>query len=107
MRRLVVGKDQVPLGTQGVQAGVPPQPGPMAEGEREAGNWLAAYLEYTKESESPDAYHVWTALSSIASVARRNVWLDQGIYLLYPNLYVALVGPPGRTGKSTAIRMGR
>ena len=79
----------------------------MAEGEREAGNWVAAYLEYTKESESPDAYHVWTALSAIASVARRSFWLDQGIYLLYPNLYVALVGPPGRTGKSTAIRMGR
>jgi len=84
----------------------PPMPD-VPEGGREAGNWIAAYLEYTKESESPDAYHVWTALSSIASVARRNVWLDQGIYLLYPNLYVALVGPPGRTGKSTAIRMGR
>lgn len=75
--------------------------------EREAGNWVDAYMEYTDESESPDAYHVWTALSSLASVARRNVWLDQGIYLLFPNMYVALVGPPGRTGKSTAIRMGR
>ena len=64
-------------------------------------------MEYTSESESPDAYHFWTALSSIASVARRNMYLDQGIYLLFPNLYVALVGPPARTSKSTAIRMGR
>jgi hypothetical protein len=74
---------------------------------REVGNWVNAYMEYTKESESPDAYHIWTALSSLASVVRRNVWLDQGIYLLFPNLYLALVGPPARTAKSTAIRMGR
>jgi hypothetical protein len=74
---------------------------------RECGNWINAYMEYTKESESPDAYHIWVALSSIASVARRNVMLDQGIYLLFPNLYIALVGPPARTAKSTAIRMGR
>jgi hypothetical protein len=79
----------------------------MAEEPREVGNWIAGYLEYTSESESPDAYHVWTALSCLASVVRRNVWLDQGIYLLFCNIYAALVGPPGRTGKSTAIRMGR
>lgn len=75
--------------------------------ERACGNWINAYMEYTKESESPDVYHIWVALSSIASVARRNVMLDQGIYLLFPNLYIALVGPPARTAKSTAIRMGR
>ena len=74
---------------------------------REAGNWLAAYLEYGSESESPDAYHVWTALSAIASVTRRRTWLDQGIFLLYNNMYIALVGPPARTAKTTAIRLGR
>lgn len=79
----------------------------MAEEPREVGNWISGYLEYTKESESPDAYHVWTALSCLSSIVRRNIWLDQGIYLLFGNLYVALVGPPGRTGKSTAIRLGR
>jgi hypothetical protein len=75
--------------------------------ERKVGNFLRAYLDYTKESESPDNYHIWTALSAISSVTRRKVWLDQGLYILYPNLYVALVGPPARTAKSTAIRMGR
>lgn len=79
----------------------------MPEEPRAVGNWINGYLEYTKESESPDAYHVWCALSAISSVVRRNIWLDQGIYLLFNNLYVALVGPPGRTAKSTAIRMSR
>jgi len=70
------------------------------------GNWLSAYGEYTTESESPDAYHLWTGLSILASATRRNLWLNQGIYLLFPNLYVILVGPPG-VAKSTTIRMGR
>lgn len=30
-----------------------------------------------------------------------------GYFLLYPNLYVVLVGPPGRCKKSTAMRIGR
>jgi hypothetical protein len=74
---------------------------------REAGNWLAAYMEYTKESESPDSFHLWTGLSIISSALRRKVWVDQGIYIMYPNMYVILVGPPGRVAKSTTIRLGR
>lgn len=50
---------------------------------------------------------MWVALSILGSALRRNVWLNQGIYLLYPNMYVILVGPPGKTAKSTAIRLGR
>lgn len=75
--------------------------------ERKAGNWINAYMEYVKESESPDSYHLWCALSSLSAVAKRNVWLDQNLYLLYPNLYVALVGPPGRTAKSTALYLSK
>ena len=74
--------------------------------ERLLGNWLAAYGEYTSESESPDDFHMWVGLSILASAVRRNVWLDQGIYLLFVNLFVILIGPAG-IGKSTPIRMGR
>lgn len=70
-------------------------------------NWLQAYAEYTSESESPDSYHLWTGLSILASAVRRRVYLDQGIYTLFPNLFVILVGPPGRVAKSTSIRLGR
>lgn len=70
-------------------------------------NWLQMYAEYTSESESPDSFHMWTGLSVLASAVRRRVWLNQGIFLLYPNMYVILVGPPGRVAKSTSIRMGR
>jgi len=71
------------------------------------GNWLKWYAKYTEESESPDTYHLWTGLSVLASAVRRNVWLNQGIYILYPHMFVILTGPPGRVGKSTTIRLGR
>jgi len=80
---------------------------PQKKTERVLGNWLKAYQEYTDESESPESFHLWTGLSIIASATRRNLWLDQGVYILYPNLFVILVGPPGKVAKSTSIRLGR
>jgi hypothetical protein len=65
------------------------------------------YAEYTKGTESPESYHLWTGLAVLASAVRRNIWLDQGKYTLYPNLYVILTGPAGKMAKSTTIRLGR
>ena len=70
-------------------------------------NWLEAYLVYTAESRSPEEYHLWTGISCIAAVLRRQVWFDMAYFLLYPNLYVILVGPAGRCKKSTAMRIGK
>jgi hypothetical protein len=66
-----------------------------------------AYAEYTRGTESPESYHLWTGLSVLASAVRKNVFLDQRKYLLYPNLYVILTGPAGKMAKSTTIRLGR
>jgi hypothetical protein len=70
-------------------------------------SWLEAYLAYTAESESPEDYHIWVGISTIAGALRRQVFFDMGYFSLYPNLYVVLVGPPGRCKKSTAMRTGR
>jgi len=75
--------------------------------ERLLPNWIEAYLAYTAESRSPEEYHLWTGISSIAAVLRRNVLFDMGYFLLYPNLYIVLVGPAGRCKKSTAMRIGK
>ena len=64
-------------------------------------------MAFTAESESPDEFHAWTALSTIAGAIRRKAFIDMGYFLLYPNLYIVLVGPPGRCKKSTAMRIGR
>lgn len=70
-------------------------------------NWLQSYREYTAESEAPDSYHLWVGLSILASAIRRNLWIDQNLYPIFPNLYVILVAPAGKIGKSTVIRLGR
>lgn len=71
------------------------------------GSWLEAYLAYTAESQSPEEYHLWTAISVIAGAIRRKAFFNMGYFLLYPNMYIVLVGPPGRCKKSTAMRMGK
>lgn len=71
------------------------------------GSWITAYLAFTAESESPEDYHLWTAISVIAGALKRQIFFDMGYFLLYPNMYVVLVGPPGRCKKSTAMRIGR
>lgn len=70
-------------------------------------NWLEGYLAYTAESESPEDFHIWTGISAIAGALRRRVYVDMGYFLVYPNMYIVLVSPPGRCKKSTAMRLGR
>lgn len=70
-------------------------------------SWLDAYLAYTAESESPEEYHLWTGISAVAGALRRKVFFNMGYFILYPNMYIVLVGPAGRCKKSTAMRIGR
>lgn len=74
---------------------------------RKLADWISAYMVFTDGTVSPAEYHKWTALSTIAGAVRRKVFFDMSYFLLYPNLYVVLVGPAGRCKKSTAMRIGR
>lgn len=66
-------------------------------------NFLDLYLYHCGISEVPKRYHLWCALSVIASLVGDRVWLNvsEGKQV-YPNLYVFLVGPSG-CGKGAAI----
>ena len=67
-------------------------------------NWLKTYLEYTKDTESPDIYHLWCGISAIAGAMKRNCWMDMGpMKPLYPNLYIVLTGPSAEVKKSAAL----
>lgn len=68
--------------------------------------WLGTYLDYTSGQESPSLFHTWTAISSIASALRRQVWIDRGYYTLYPNLFIILVSPSGVGNKTTCMKIG-
>jgi hypothetical protein len=69
-------------------------------------NWIQAYVEHTRYSESPDNFHFWTAVGTVAGALRRRVWIEQNIFQWTPNFYIILVGPPGVAAKSTSIRQG-
>lgn len=79
----------------------------MTEVTRLLPSWIQAYLAYTGESESPEDYHLWVAISVIAGVLERRVYFKMGYFTLYPNMFIILVSPPGLCKKSTAMRIGR
>ena len=73
--------------------------------KRNLGNWLRAYMEFTRETESPDQYHFWVGASLISAATRRQIKLNLNQFNVFPNLYVILVGPSGAR-KSIATSIG-
>lgn len=69
-------------------------------------SFLDDYSKFTAKSESPPDFHIWTGLSVVASALSRNVWVDQGLFKVYPNLFVVLVGKSAIAKKSSAIGVG-
>lgn len=69
-------------------------------------NWINAYLEYTRFSESPSKFHFWTAVSVMAGALRRRVWIDQKYFVWIPNFYIIFVARPGIVSKSTTADIG-
>lgn len=59
-------------------------------------------MEYTDELEAPPIWRQWAAISTIASVLERKVWVRTTKGDLHSNLYTVLVGFAG-TGKSITI----
>jgi Protein of unknown function (DUF3987) len=70
---------------------------------RQLNDWLTAYQKYTENTEPIPLYHSWCGISGIAAALQRRCYLDLTREIIYPNLYIVLVGPPGRSRKSTAI----
>ena|SRR5215472_1970232 len=67
-------------------------------------NFLQNFLTYSEGCETPELYDLWSALATLSSVVSRRVWINQGYYTIYPNLYIVLVGAPGGR-KTTAMNM--
>ena len=69
-------------------------------------DWIGWYREFTKNTEPPESYHIWTAISVIAGTLERKAYMPWGHSRIYPNMYVVLVGPSGRTRKGVALDIG-
>ena len=64
-------------------------------------DWIDEFMNLTDHLPSPSLFRKWVAISAIAGVLERKVWVRTMNMELYPNLYVVLVGPPG-VGKTVA-----
>lgn len=63
---------------------------------------LRHWVSYLSISEVPFSYQVAVGLSALGALLKRNLYIDQVEWRVYPNQSVLLIGPSG-IGKDTAI----
>lgn len=74
--------------------------------QREFGNFLRGYIDYTKNQEATERIHMWTGISIIAAALGRKVWMRRAHHTIFPNLYTLIVADPGLFHKSTSTAIG-
>lgn len=70
-------------------------------------DWLESYLIYTNNSEPPELFHIWTAISTVAAALERKCVMYWGPLRFYPNMYIVIVAPSGKARKGTAMSYGK
>ena len=66
-------------------------------------NFLKLYMYHVGESEVPEVFHLWSAISLVASCLGNNIYMEKFRgSKMYPNLYVLLLGESS-SGKGIAI----
>ena len=66
-------------------------------------DWIDGFMEYTSNSEPPNSFKLWSALSVLSAALQRKCYIEWGPITFYPNLYVVLVAPSGKARKGTAM----
>lgn len=69
------------------------------------GGWLADYIEWTRQTESPTVFHFFAGAVAIGASLARNVFYPWGDGGIFPNLCVVVVAPSGVCRKTTACNM--
>ena len=68
------------------------------------------YLEYTKGGESCPRFRLFTAISMLSSIVKRNVYIQRGHKDTFPTYYlnpwIVIVAPQGRGHKSSTLGVG-
>ena len=74
--------------------------------------WLTKLLDSRSDFESPRKFFYWSALAAVSSVVKRKIYLRKRSggrtnYLLYPNIYVFLIGDSAVVRKGPPVKMAR
>ena len=68
-------------------------------------NFLDGYLEYTSDLEATKRINTFSGISGVGAMLERRVFCEMSYGPLFPNLFTYIVGPPGRTRKSSSTNM--
>lgn len=74
---------------------------------RQLPDLLKAYEYFTSKSDSPQVFHLWIALGTIAGAAQRKIFMHTLYFDVGTNFYIFLTSPPGRAKKGAALRTGK
>jgi len=67
---------------------------------------MQEWLDYTSQFPTTQRFNVWSCIGAIAGALQRRCWIVSAGRMLFPNMFILLVGPPG-VGKSDAITTTR
>lgn len=70
---------------------------------RKLSDWIGSWLEYSSAVESPAIFRAWSGIATISAALQRRVHVRVKGQNLFPNVYIILVGPPGK-GKGNAMK---
>jgi len=71
-----------------------------------AQTWLDGYMKFTSNCEASQRFRLCCGLLVLSAIVLRNLHLQVGSDMLYPNIWMMLLGPPG-CKKDTALRQAR
>lgn len=60
-----------------------------------ASDFIADFMALTEGLVTPPIFRLWSGITCLAGALERRVWARSGSGVIYPNLYVLLVAPPG------------
>ncbi len=72
---------------------------------RRLSSWIDGFLDLTADKPTPKIFREWTAISAVAAAMERRCWTPTyGGMILYPNLYLMILGVPGG-GKTVPTKL--
>lgn len=73
---------------------------------RKLESWIDGFERYTADLESPAIFRRWTGIFTLACAMERKIWISNRMGILFPNLYIFMIGPPG-AGKTVTASVSR
>ena len=64
---------------------------------------IDSFMRYTENLPTPVSFRRWGAISMVGQMLARRVWTRSAGGIIYPNLFIMLVGNPA-IGKGIAIK---